>query len=79
MGAPADEADFLDLLIASERVEEWLEVVQVSETPDARLIGVLREFLAAVSSKPAYGEEVGGGRLWHASDGSDTRVEGMKS
>lgn len=59
MVAPADEADFLELLIASERVEEWLDVVQKATSGDVRLIGALQEMLEAVSNKEAYVEEVG--------------------
>ncbi|RMZ52573.1 hypothetical protein APUTEX25_003716, partial [Auxenochlorella protothecoides] len=54
---PADEADFLELLIASERVEEWLEVVQNATLSDTRLIRALKDMLEAVIAKEAYVEE----------------------
>lgn len=59
MAQPADEADFLELLIASERVEEWLEVVQNATLSDTRLIRALKDMLEAVIAKEAYVEEVG--------------------
>lgn len=55
----ADEADFLELLIASERIDEWLDVIRTSKTVDAHLMGVLGEMREAFSSKEAYIEEVG--------------------
>lgn len=69
MDATADEADFLDLLIASERVEEWLDVIHAAREPDSHLMSVLREFWEHVSTNQAYAEEVRAWAGWRPGSG----------
>ena len=54
----ADEADFLDLLIASERIDEWLETIRTSKSVNPHLLDVLKEMQEALAHGEAYIEEV---------------------
>lgn len=58
----ADEADFLELVVASERVQGWLDVLSEPRCCTARAQQVVDELYTAVSSRPAYLEEVRTGR-----------------
>ncbi|KAK2078363.1 hypothetical protein QBZ16_003203 [Prototheca wickerhamii] len=53
----ADEADFLDLLIASERIDEWLETIRTSKSVTPHLLDVLKEMQEALTHGEAYIEE----------------------
>ncbi|KAK9841587.1 hypothetical protein WJX74_008328 [Apatococcus lobatus] len=55
MADGANEADFLEALIASERVEDWLQIIR-SGTKQPRLTA-LKELAAAVSESESYAEE----------------------
>lgn len=61
----ADEGDFLELLIANERIHKWLEEL-VLPVDAKRKKQLLLQLLAAVEERPAYAEEVSphGMRAW---------------
>ncbi len=56
MPAFDDEEAFFSLLIASERVSQWLDVIQSGEKPDIKT--ALQELSKNCQTNEAYAEEV---------------------
>eukprot|EP00891_Asterochloris_glomerata_P003696 jgi/Astpho2/3696/Aster-04885 len=54
----ADELDYLELLIASERISGWVRVISSSQASQAAKNRVVLDMAAAVKAREAYVEEV---------------------